>query len=109
MATEPQTPTTVAPPPLVAAPGPNGPHPGASGSPTELATYRRELARLIDAGEHGRYALIQGETLYGTWDTLRDALQAGYDRFGLGRPFATQKIDRRDLTRIPAPGGAAAQ
>jgi hypothetical protein len=35
-------------------------------------------------------------------DTFRDASQAGYDRYGLDRPFLTPKIERRDLERLTA-------
>jgi hypothetical protein len=66
----------------------------------ELATYLRELPRLLDEGEEGRWVMIQGNTVLSTWDTFRDARQAGYERFGLDRPFMTQKVDRRDLERF---------
>jgi hypothetical protein len=63
---------------------------------TELETYYRELPRLIEEGEEGRYAVVKGTTVHGAWDTLRDALQYGYDRFGL-EPFLTQVVDGRLL------------
>jgi hypothetical protein len=63
------------------------------GSPleTEWNTFRRELPRLLKEGHRGRYALIQGETVAGVWDTFRDGLQAGYERFGL-TPFMVQPV-----------------
>jgi hypothetical protein len=69
---------------------------------TELATYLRELPRLLEEGHDGRYALIKGATILSLWDTLEDALQAGYERFGPDEPFMTQKIDSRHRGRLAA-------
>ncbi len=65
----------------------------------EIATYFRELPRLLAEGHEGRFVLIKGDQIVGIWDTSGDALQAGYDRFGVGEPFLDQPIDSRDLTR----------
>jgi hypothetical protein len=74
-----------------------------------LRAYRRELPRLVDEGEQGRYALLMGDKLVSVWDTYRDALQAGYEKYGLNSPFAVQRIDARDLTRLgPADQPSAA-
>jgi hypothetical protein len=64
---------------------------------TELGVYYRELPRLLQEGEAGRYAVVKGETFHGTWDTFRDARQYGYDRFEDGL-FLTQKVDARYLS-----------
>jgi hypothetical protein len=61
---------------------------------TEMAVYYRELPRLLDEGEAGRYAVVKGETFYGTWDTFRDARQFGNERFSDGL-FLTQQVDER--------------
>lgn len=66
---------------------------------TELGVYYRELPRLLREGDGGRYAVVKGDTLYGTWDTFRDARQYGYDKFGL-EPFLTQQIDPRFLAAL---------
>ncbi len=66
----------------------------------ELATYRRELARLLLEGEVGRFALIQGDKIFSVWDTRRDAVQAGHDRFGK-EPFLVQQI-QRETRYLPA-------
>jgi hypothetical protein len=55
----------------------------------ELQTYRRELPKLL--GQEGKYALVQGDALAGVWDTYEDAIQAGYDKFGL-KPFLVKQI-----------------
>jgi hypothetical protein len=65
----------------------------------EVATYRRELPRLLEEGEAGRFAVINGDQVLATWDTYRDALQYGYERFG-EQPFLAQRIDPRDVERF---------
>lgn len=65
----------------------------------EIATYRRELPRLLQEGEAGRYALIKGDEVLSVWDTQRDVLQAGRERFGLA-PIFVQEINPRDIERF---------
>lgn len=65
----------------------------------EMAAYRRELARLLEAGEEGRFALLKGDTLLSVWDTQADALLAGRERFGL-EPVCVKRIDARDGARL---------
>lgn len=57
----------------------------------ELATYERELPRLIAQGEEGHWILVQGTTVAGVWETFADAVQAGDDRFGV-TPFLVQQV-----------------
>lgn len=66
---------------------------------TEMEAYYRELPRLLEEGEAGRYAVVKGTEFCGTWDSFRDGLQYGYERFG-GEQFMTQKIDARDLPSL---------
>lgn len=47
----------------------------------EIATYSRHLPELL--GEQGRFVLIKGTEVAGTFDSYRDALTAGYQRFKL--------------------------
>ena len=56
----------------------------------ELATYRRELPRLLTA--EGRFVQIMGDQVAGVFDAEEDALEAGYDRFGLDTPFFVKQI-----------------
>jgi hypothetical protein len=56
----------------------------------ELATYQRKLEELLP--HEGKFALIHGDELAGTWDTYEDALQAGYQKFGL-TPFLVKRIE----------------
>jgi hypothetical protein len=71
------------------------PHPLA----TELEVFYRALPRWLAEGEAGRYAVVKGTEICGTWDSFRDGLQYGYERFG-GGPFLTQKIDERYLASL---------
>jgi hypothetical protein len=57
----------------------------------EWKTFKREVVRLLAEGHVGRHALIKGEVVVSVWDTLRDACQAGHDRFGL-EPFMVHEI-----------------
>ena len=68
-------------------------------SEKEIAAYRRELPRLLEEGEAGRYALVRGDQLVSIWDTQGDAIQAGCDKFGL-EFFYIKKIDTRDPERF---------
>lgn len=67
----------------------------------ELAAYRRELSRLLEEGEAGKYALIKEEQVLSVWDTYRDAMQNGRERFG-DELFMVQRIDPRDPARLAA-------
>ncbi len=71
----------------------------------EIATYWRELPRLLVEGQAHRHALIKGDEVVNVWDTFRDAHQAGRERFGF-EAFLAQPIDPQDLTRA-FPGNVA--
>ncbi|HZL35222.1 MAG TPA: hypothetical protein VFC78_07925 [Tepidisphaeraceae bacterium] len=47
----------------------------------EQQTYAQELPHLIESA--GKFVLIHGNLIAGTYDTYQDALKVGYDRFGL--------------------------
>ncbi|HEV3260531.1 MAG TPA: hypothetical protein VG013_26990 [Gemmataceae bacterium] len=57
----------------------------------EWKTFKREVYRLMCAGNKGRFALIKGDQVVSVWDTLRDAIQAGRDRFGQ-QPIFVQEV-----------------
>jgi hypothetical protein len=61
----------------------------------EIATYLRELPRMIEEGHAGRHALVKGDEVVSIWDTQGDAIQAGRERFGLD-PIFVKKVDPRD-------------
>src|SRR5438132_1197411 len=66
----------------------------------EINTYMREVPQLLRDGHDGRFALISGDQLIGLWDTHADAMQAGYDQFGVDGRFIAQKIDSRYYERF---------
>jgi hypothetical protein len=56
----------------------------------ELETYRQEFPKLKE--QAGRFVLIRGSEVLGTWSTYEDAIQAGYQSCGLN-PFLVKKIE----------------
>jgi hypothetical protein len=65
----------------------------------EIATYYRELPRILEAGQEGKYALIRDEQLVRVFDTLVEADEVGHELFGLDR-FMAQKIRARDVAGL---------
>jgi len=65
----------------------------------ELETYLRELPRLLEEGEEGRYALIKGDEVLSIWDTQPDASQAGREKFGRD-PIFVKEIRARDAEQF---------
>ncbi len=57
----------------------------------ELTAYREAVPRLLAEGDRGRYALVHGDRLDSVWETLDQALDAGYERFGR-EPFLVMQI-----------------
>ena len=55
----------------------------------EIATYNRALPTLL--GKIGKFVLIKGDNVEGTYDSYEDALTIGYQRFGLD-PFLVKRI-----------------
>jgi len=58
----------------------------------ELRTFESRKDELVAQGE-GKYVLIRGSDIAGIWTTYEDALQAGYQKFGL-QGFFVRKIER---------------
>jgi hypothetical protein len=69
----------------------------------EMARYQQLLPEL--AADEGKFALIYGDDLLGTFESYEDALKVGYERAGL-KPFLVKRINvvesvaffTRDLT-----------
>lgn len=55
----------------------------------EIETYNRVLPDLL--AQQGKFVLIKGEDVAGTFDSYQDALTAGYQRFKLD-PFLVKQI-----------------
>jgi hypothetical protein len=65
----------------------------------ELATYQRELPRLLKEGHEGKYALIHGDQVHSLWPDEDAAYEAGCEHFGL-EPFLAQQV-LRDEPVVP--------
>lgn len=57
-----------------------------------LAIYEKEKARLMAEGSTGKFALVGDGKIVGVWETYEDALQSGYERFGVDAKFLVKKI-----------------
>jgi hypothetical protein len=57
----------------------------------ELAFFDANLIDLLD--NEGKFVVVRDETIDGPYDTYEEALQAGYDRFGL-TPFLVKQIHK---------------
>ena len=55
----------------------------------ENQTYLRLLPTLL--AEEGKFALILGDNVVGTFDTYADAIKVGYEKAGL-TPFLVKRI-----------------
>jgi hypothetical protein len=55
----------------------------------ELATYQKALPNLM--AEQGKFVLIVGDDVLGTFESYGDALTAGYKKAGLN-PFLVKRI-----------------
>ena len=47
----------------------------------ELATYRQALPNWVE--EEGRWTLILGDEIAGVFDTFAEAVDCGYEKYGL--------------------------
>lgn len=56
---------------------------------TELETYEAAIQTLSQ--DMGKFVLIRGQDIIGKYDSYNDALQAGYEKFGI-TPFLVKKI-----------------
>lgn len=65
----------------------------------EIATYLRELPRLLAEGHAGRHALVKGNEILSLWDTQGEAIEAGRERFGI-EPIFVKTIHPRDPERF---------
>ena len=68
----------------------------------ELQYYKKIKPELLDKKDEGKFALIKGEELIGTFNRADDAYAEGVKRFGL-EPFLLKQILREDRTEhLPA-------
>jgi hypothetical protein len=55
----------------------------------ELETYQKNLSSLLT--NKGRFVLIAGDRVEGVFDHYKEAIEIGYQRFGLN-PFLVKQI-----------------
>jgi hypothetical protein len=60
---------------------------------TELNTYKRLLPSLL--AEPGKFAVIHGDELVGTYSAYDDALKVGYEKCGI-KPFLVKRISAEE-------------
>lgn len=58
----------------------------------ERAVYQRRRREWIDGGHLGRWVVIRGEEVLGVYDSLDEAMAAGYERYGLESVFMARQI-----------------
>jgi len=58
----------------------------------ELRIYEQRKDQLIADGHTGKFAVVGAGDVLGVWETYEDALQAGYAKLGLTKPFLVKKI-----------------
>ncbi len=56
----------------------------------EVATYAAEKDSLV-RDSLGKYVVISGNKILGTWDSYEEALEAGYTHVGL-KPFLVREV-----------------
>lgn len=62
----------------------------------ELAFFRKALPSLLRTkSNRGKFALVRGDKLHSIHNTLDEALQAGYDHFGID-PFLVKEIQQEE-------------
>jgi hypothetical protein len=62
---------------------------------TEWLFFDSNRQRLVEQAE-GKYALVKGRKVFGFFESERDALDAGYRRFGRP-PFLVKKVLRVEV------------
>jgi hypothetical protein len=83
----------------IASAGPTSSNPPAGQTllAVELATFERELPRLLAQGEQDRWVVVRSTDILAICDTFDEALQAGYDRFPQAA-FLVQQIKPEPAT-----------
>jgi hypothetical protein len=66
----------------------------------DIVAFWQELPRLLAEDQEGRCALVHDGQVVSVWDTLGDATQAGYDKYGIDGRFSTPIIKELELLRL---------
>ncbi len=66
----------------------------------ELETFQRELPTLLQSeGNRGKFALVYGDAVSGVFTTVDEALDVGYELFGL-KSFLVKEITDREESQF---------
>ena len=75
----------------------------------EIATYKAKLPTLKD--QQGKFVLIKGDDVIGTFSSYEDAIKEGYAKFAL-EPFLVKQVNAFEqaqfISRLIAPEPTAA-
>ena len=63
----------------------------------ELATYKAKLSEL--AADEGKFVLIHGDEVAGTFTSYEDAIKIGYEKYQL-RPFLVKQIQAIERVQL---------
>jgi len=63
----------------------------------EIATYQKRLPEL--KAEDGKFVVIHGDEVVGTYTSAEDAITTGYQKFGL-EPFLVKQICAIEIVRF---------
>jgi hypothetical protein len=67
----------------------------------EWTFYRREVGRLLAAGQAGRWLLIKGEEIIGIWDTHDEARAVALQKYLMQPCLIHQILERERVLRGP--------
>jgi hypothetical protein len=82
-------------------PGDRSPEAALAAIAEEIATYRNQLPQLLRE-QAGRFVLIKGADILGTFPDRSAALREGYSRFGVVVPFLVRQIsDPEPVVYLP--------
>ena len=62
-----------------------------------LRAFEEQLPKLLETDE-GRFAVGRVGNEFSCWDTYSDAVQRGYQQYGL-KPFLVQRVERPEFKR----------
>ncbi|MFL5327407.1 MAG: hypothetical protein ACJ8C4_00705 [Gemmataceae bacterium] len=67
---------------------------------TEVATYQRELPRLLAEGREGQFVLIRGSEIIGLFPSWDDARNVGLNRYSMTPFFVKQIAEKEPYLKI---------
>lgn len=74
----------------------------------ELTTYETHRSELASQND-GKFVLIRGPEILGTWPTYEDAVRAGYEKCGLETAFLVKQISAVERVEFITRGQSVCQ